>query len=107
MGIPTFILNIMDLGSTIKDIRKQKGIKQNALADLCKISQTYLSQIENNQKEPNISTLKEISAQLHIALPILFFLSLNEADIPQSKRDVFQIISPTVKTLIKDLIADE
>jgi len=40
-------------------------------------------------------------------LPILFFLSLNEADIPLSKKDVFQIISPTIKTLVKDLIADE
>ncbi|MGQ7855146.1 helix-turn-helix domain-containing protein [Pedobacter sp. WC2501] len=33
-------------------------MRQNAFADLCNISQTYLSQIENNIKEPNISTLK-------------------------------------------------
>ncbi|MES2418283.1 MAG: helix-turn-helix transcriptional regulator [Bacteroidota bacterium] len=97
----------MDLGNTIKEIRKQKGIKQNAFADLCNISQTYLSQIENNLKEPNISILREISARLQVSLPILFFLSLNDDDIPQSKRDVFQIIGPTVKTLIKELITDE
>lgn len=97
----------MDLGNTIKELRKQRGIKQNAFADLCNISQTYLSQIENNLKEPNISTLREISVHLHVSLPILFFLSITEVDVPQSKRDVFQVISPTVKTLIKDLIADE
>jgi len=97
----------MDLGNTIKEIRKQKGIKQNALADLCNISQTYLSQIEGNQREPNISTLREIASHLGIAVPILFFLSLNEADIPQSKLGVYQVLGPTVKTLIKDLIADE
>jgi transcriptional regulator with XRE-family HTH domain len=94
----------MDLGSTIKDIRKQKGIKQNVLAELCKISQTYLSQIENNNKEPNISTLREISLQLEISLPILFFLSLTESDVPKAKQEVYKIIGPTIKTLIKDLI---
>ena len=106
-GHPTFFYHTMNLGNTIREIRKQKGIKQNALAGLCNISQTYMSQIENNQKEPNISTLKEISTQLHVSLPILIFLSIDEADVPTSKKDVFKIIGPTVKTLIKDLIVDE
>jgi XRE family transcriptional regulator, regulator of sulfur utilization len=97
----------MDLGNTIKDIRKQKGISQTELADLCDISQTYLSQIENNQKEPNISILKVIADKLKIALPILFFLALNEADIAPGKKGIFQTIGPTVKTLIKELMTDE
>lgn len=97
----------MDLGSTIKNIRKQKGIKQIAFAELCNLSQTYLSQIENNVKEPNISTLREIAQHLNIPLPVLFFLSLNEEDVSSSKKQIFQVIGPTVKTLIKELIADE
>ena len=94
----------MDLGSIIKDIRKQKGIRQNTFADLCKISQTYLSQIENNQKEPTISILKKIASKLEVPLPILFFLSLDENDIPESKRDAFNIINPTVRVLMHELI---
>lgn len=62
----------MDLGQTIKSIRKQKGLKQNQFAELCEITQAYLSQIENNLKEPNLSTLKVISDKLETPLPILF-----------------------------------
>lgn len=97
----------MDLGNTIKDIRKQRGISQTELAELCDISQTYLSQIENDQKEPNMATLKVIAGKLHIALPILFFLALDEADIAPGKKPMFQVIGPTVKTLIKELMTDE
>jgi len=96
----------MDLGSTIKNIRKQKGIKQNTLAEICKISQTYLSQIENNQKEPNISTLKTICSNLNISLPILFFLSIDEKDISEKKRQAFNIINPSIKTLVNELLND-
>jgi transcriptional regulator with XRE-family HTH domain len=94
----------MNLGNTIKSIRKQKGIRQNTFAELCNLSQTYLSQIETNKKEPNISTLREIANNLKISIPILFFLSLDEKDIPEKKRSAFQIISPTVKTLISELL---
>ena len=58
--------------------------------------------IEYNQKEPNLSTLKDISKNLDIPLPILFFLSLNEEDIPQEKRKAFEIVSPSVKSLINE-----
>lgn len=94
----------MDLGNTIKELRKQKGFKQNTFAELCDISQTYLSQIEGNLKEPNISTLKSISNHLNISLPILFFLSLNNEDIPVDKKQAYKIIGPTIKTLISELL---
>ena len=66
----------MDLGKTIKKIRKQKRQTQGEFALSCGITQTYLSQIESNLKEPNLSTLKSISESLNVPLPILFFLSL-------------------------------
>lgn len=96
----------MDLGNTIKSIRKQKGIKQNSFAELCDISQTYLSQIENNQKEPNISVLKSICSNLNVSLPILFFLSLDESDVPEKKKQAYAIVGPTVKTLLNELLYD-
>ncbi|KAF2334558.1 helix-turn-helix domain-containing protein [Flavobacterium nitrogenifigens] len=94
--------NTMNLGSVIKDIRKQKGQTQTEFASSCGITQTYLSQIENNTKEPNLSTLKEISSKLDIPLPILFFMSLNDDDIAPEKRKAFEIINPSVKSLINE-----
>lgn len=90
----------MDLGQTIKSIRKQKGLKQNQFAELCDITQAYLSQIENNLKEPNLSTLKVISDKLETPLPILFFLSLDYKDVKPEKAEAFKMIAPSVKSLV-------
>lgn len=95
----------MNLGTVIKNIRKQKGQTQSEFASVCGITQTYLSQIESNLKEPNLSTLKEISANLDVPLPILFFLSLDENDVDPEKRKAFEIINPSVKSLVSEFFA--
>ena len=96
----------MDLGIAIKTIRQQKGIKQNSLAKKCDITQTYLSQIENNVKEPNISTLRNISEQLGLPLPILFFLSLNEKDISPEKQTAYNHLAPSIKAMISEFFTN-
>lgn len=92
----------MNIGKVIKDTRKQRKQTQTEFALSCGITQTYLSQIENNVKEPNLSTLKTISSNLDIPLPIMFFMSLNEDDISPEKRKAFEIINPSVKSLINE-----
>ncbi|NDW09329.1 helix-turn-helix domain-containing protein [Dysgonomonas sp. 520] len=92
----------MNLGTIIKKMRKQRSQTQQEFASSCGITQTYLSQIENNSKEPNLSTLKEISKKLDLPLPILFFLSLTEEDIVPEKRKAFEELNPSVRTLIND-----
>jgi len=93
----------MNLGNTIKDIRKHKGYTQGDFALECGITQTYLSQIENNQKEPNLSVLKKIAEKLIVPLPILFFLSITEEDVQPEKKEIFNAISPTVKNIINEI----
>jgi transcriptional regulator with XRE-family HTH domain len=95
----------MDLGETIKIIRKQKGIKQNTFAELCNITQAYLSQIENNLKEPNLSTLRKIAEKLSVPLPILFFLSMNEEDVASDKKEAYTMIAPSVKSLLNQFFS--
>jgi XRE family transcriptional regulator, regulator of sulfur utilization len=93
----------MNIGDTIRQLRKQKGLKQNELASLCKISQTYLSLIENNSKEPNISTLKKISDMLSIPISVLFFLSLDKKDVNSNKMEIYDKFYPTIKNLIHEI----
>lgn len=90
----------MNLGHTIKHIRKQKKISQIRFAHLCGFTQAYLSQIENNLKEPTLSTLKTISTKLDTPLPIIFFLSLDKNDIKPEKEEAFEIIAPSVHSLV-------
>lgn len=95
----------MDLGTTLKNLRKQRGQTQQEFATQCGITQTYLSQIESNQKEPNLSTLKSISDKMKVPLPIIFFLSMTEDDIHPSKRKAFGIVNPSVKSMVNEFFS--
>jgi XRE family transcriptional regulator, regulator of sulfur utilization len=94
----------MNLGNTISQLRGQKGMKQGELAHILSITQTYLSQIENNKKLPNIALLNKISAELSTPLPFLFFLSLDEKDIPESRVIHFKLLEPLIKRFVGELI---
>ncbi len=97
----------MDIGTTIKNIRKKKGLTQGDLASESGVTQTYLSQIENNLKDPTVSTLKKISEKLQIPLPILFFLSIDENDIPIEKKDTFHLIGNSMKSMINEFFSTQ
>ncbi|MCT3802678.1 MULTISPECIES: helix-turn-helix domain-containing protein [Elizabethkingia] len=97
----------MNLGQVIKDLRKKKGIKQGEFSKQCDISQTYLSLIENNQKEPNLSLLKNIAQLLNIPLPILIFLSLDVNDVPEKKKEIFRILEPSIKDMITQIYTND
>lgn len=47
-------------GDTIKKERLKKGLTQQELADLSGTSKTYISRIENNELEPELSTLYKL-----------------------------------------------
>ena len=54
----------MDLGAKIKQMRNQKGLTQEELADRCELTKGYISQLENNLNSPSITTLTDILAAL-------------------------------------------
>jgi len=95
----------MNIGQIIKYVRKKQGVTQKKLALKCELSQAYLSQIETNQKEPNLSTLKVIAANLDMPLPILFFMSLEEKDISEQKREAFNLINPAIKSMLNEFFS--
>lgn len=47
-------------GSVIKETRIKRGLSQQELAALSGTSKTYISRVENNQIEPELSTLYKI-----------------------------------------------
>jgi len=96
----------MNLGGTIKLLRQQKGFNQKDFAKKCSITPTYLSQIETNQKEPNLSKLHIISNTLQLPLPILFFLALTADDIKPDKRNAYEVLGPSVKSLINEFFTN-
>jgi len=92
----------MTIGEVIHQLRKKARISQGELADSCKISQTYLSQIETNKREPHTKTLRLISEKLGIPLPVVFFLSLTPEDVSVEKREAFKMLYPSIKAFITE-----
>ncbi|CUB13996.1 DNA-binding transcriptional repressor PuuR [Bacillus cereus] len=55
----------------IAELRKEKLISQEKLAEQVGLSRTYISQIENNKKQPNVKLAIKIAKVLRIQLPYI------------------------------------
>ena len=95
----------MNLGGTIRSLRKEKDLTQDAPSEKVSISVTFLSQIENNHKLPSFPILKEIAKALDLPLPILMFLAFDEQDYQGSKAELQKAAMPALKALWKTFFA--
>ena len=79
----------MDLGNRIKEMRNQKGLTQNELADRCELTKGYISQLENNLNSPSIATLTDILSALGSNLSE-FFREETEEKVVFSKNEFIE-----------------
>ena len=70
-----------NLGQVISSLRKKRNLSQGSLANQIGISQTYMSMIERDKKEPSITVVKQIGESLEVPYQLLFFLTLDEKDL--------------------------
>ena len=50
----------MELGAKLKEMRLQKNLTQEELADRCELTKGYISQLENDLTSPSIATLCDL-----------------------------------------------
>jgi transcriptional regulator with XRE-family HTH domain len=93
----------MKIGKTIKELRIQKEIKQGDLANRIGISQTSLSLIESGVTQPSQDTLKKVCDIFEIPQPFIYYLALEESDIPDNKKELYKILEPKLKMEINAL----
>lgn len=66
----------MDIGSTIRAIRKRKNMTIAQICEETGLSQGFMSQVETNKTSPSISTLESIANTLKV--PLAYLLLKNE-----------------------------
>lgn len=66
----------MDIGSSIRAIRKRKNITIAQICDATGLSQGFMSQVETNKTSPSIATLENIADALNV--PLAYLLLKNE-----------------------------
>lgn len=62
----------MELGAKLKDMRQQKNLTQEELADRCELTKGYISQLENDLTSPSIATLCDLLNALGSNLSAFF-----------------------------------
>lgn len=65
----------MNVGQAIRLCRTQQGASQSAIADRANCSVSYLSMLENNKRDPTLSTVTKIAEALHMPIGLLFVLA--------------------------------
>ena len=55
------ILTVMGIGTNIRKIREERGIKQQEIADLINMHRSNYSKIENDQREISVVALSKIA----------------------------------------------
>lgn len=94
----------MNLGNAIKAARKQAGLTQIELANAIDLTQTSLSQIETGAIKPSPKTQKKICDALNISEPLLYLLSIDEHDVPDEKKTLYEALYPSLHKLALDLV---
>lgn len=97
----------MNIGDTLRMLRKKRGLSQQDVAEKSNISRTYISQIERGDRNPSIDILESIGTGLSIPFPIISFLSLDINSIPESRREDYLKIEPTIMRMLDEFLFAE
>lgn len=80
----------MEIGQAIYTIRKQRGLKLDAVATVAETDTGYLSRIEQGARQPSIEMLGRIASGLGCKISEIFALAEGSIDLP----NVLELCSP-------------
>ena len=78
----------MNIGEKLKQLRQQRGLTQEELADRCELSKGFISQVERDLASPSIATLTDMLECLGSNLQE-FFSDTGDQKLVFSQNDMF------------------
>lgn len=95
----------MKLGLAIRTLRKglTPKISQVELSKKAGITQTYLSLIESDEKKPSMEVLENIAESLGINIALIFWMTIEEKDVAENKREIYRQLKPVIDNMIMSL----
>ena len=79
----------MKIGKTIKLIRTLKGLKQKELSEKIKVSNNYLSAVENEKKEPSMILINKLSKVLEVPISFFFIENVDWSSMTKGQMNLF------------------
>lgn len=92
----------IEIGTVVKNKRKEKGITQQQLADFIGVSKASVSKWESNQSYPDITLLPLIATYFDISLDDLFNYNTQLSN--KQIRQIYQTLQTDIKTKPSDEI---
>ena len=92
----------MNVGQAIKMCRSRRGLSQAELARRAECSVSYLSLLENNQRDPSLSTVGKLAMALNVPMGILFFLAAEKNDLVGIDKDLSGQLARTALDLLSE-----
>lgn len=80
----------MDIGERIKELRIERGLTQEELADRAELSKGFISQVERNITSPSISTLEDVLIALGTDLSSFFYSDNEKPQVVFKEEDYFE-----------------
>ncbi len=96
-------LDSMNIGYKIKELRTQKGLTQEELADRSELSKGFISQLERDLTSPSIATLMDILQCLGTNLEE-FFANTAPEQVVFKKTDYFEKVDSDLHNKIEWII---
>lgn len=94
----------MRIGNKLKELRIQKGLTQEELADRCELSKGFISQLERDLTSPSIATLVDILQCLGTDLQEFFHENPQEEQIVFKDTDYFEKVDEELGNTIEWII---
>lgn len=92
----------MNVGRAIRLCRIKRGASQGAVAHQASCSVSYLSMLENNKRDPTLSTLAKVAQALQVPFGLLFFLASEQEDLgPIDEKTVGKLMQSVLASLAK------
>ncbi len=96
----------MDIGLRLRQLRQQRALTQEELADRCELSKGFISQVERNLASPSIATLIDMLECLGVT-PAAFFSDRDGEKTVFSPQDMFVKEDPeTLRGSVTWLVPD-
>jgi transcriptional regulator with XRE-family HTH domain len=94
----------MSTGTALKVIREHRKKTQTDVSRRLKVSQTYLSQIETEKREPSTEMLRKLCKYYKVPPIVVHWMAVEEKDVEKRKQPIFRELKPAIDDLIQALI---
>lgn len=92
----------MNLGRAIKLCRNQRGLSQQELAARAGVSASYLSLLEQNKRDPTLSTIEKLALAVGVPVGVLVFIAAEKDDLAGIGPDLAEKLSFTALTFLRE-----